>query len=385
MHGFGELKGLVEEITPQIVELRRLLHRHPEPAFEEHETTALISATLRDNGLAHELRAPSTGLWLDVGVEPVVAFRADLDALPIQEPEENLPRSLNRGWMHACGHDTHAAIATGIALVLHRLDLSHGVRFLFQPAEEANPGGAIALVADGLIDGLKGILAFHVDPALEVGKIGAKTGPITGSADAFEIVLKGPGGHTARPNCTVDLVEAAARVVNELPRAMRRSVDSRVPIVMVFGSIHGGDAPNVIPTRVVLKGTVRTLDRSVWETLSGLVDRALSTAVSESDADYTLDYRQGIPPVVNDSDVGASATSGLVHHMGEDAVVPTETSMGGEDFSNYLESVPGALLRLGAASGGGDLHSASFRVNEASIEFGIQAGAAALLGMLDQY
>lgn len=380
-----ELAGLVEEVTKVAVELRRTLHQHPEPSHEERETTSLIASALDEYHIDYTLRTPSTGLWVDVGGTPKVGFRADLDALPIEEPTENTPRSRNPGWMHACGHDAHAAIGVGIALVLSRLDLTNGVRILFQPAEESYPSGASALVADGLVDGLKALLAFHVDPGLEVGKLGLKTGAITGSADGFRITLHGPGGHTARPDKTIDLVDAAARVVSELPGMIRRSVDSRVPIAMVFGSIRGGDAGNVIPTEVVLKGTIRTLDMSTWDILPVRVESSLATLAAVGGADYTLEYQRGIPPVINDGAIIEATTTSIIEAMGPDSIVHTDTSMGGEDFANYLSIVPGALLRLGTFSGGGDLHSASFRINEASIGVGIKAGTAALLGLLESF
>jgi amidohydrolase len=380
-----DLAGVVEEVSKVAVELRRTLHQHPEPSHEEHETTALISSVLSDYRIDHSLRTPSPGLWLDIGGDPKVGFRADLDALPILEPDDNAPRSRNEGYMHACGHDAHAAIAVGVAMVLHRINPRDGIRVIFQPAEESIPSGAAELVAEGLVDGLKGLIAFHVDPTLEVGKVGAKVGAITGSADGFRIVLHGPGGHTARPNKTVDIIDAAARVVMELPGVVRRSVDSRVPLAMVFGSIRGGDAGNVIPTTVEMRGTIRTLDMTTWEVLPMMIENSLSNLVSVSGADYTLEYMRGIPPVVNDDSVVEAATEAVRGHLGAQAVVDTETSMGGEDFANYLTIVPGALFRLGTFSGGGDLHSASFKVNEASIPFGIQAGVAALLGMLERF
>ena len=380
-----ELAGLVEEVSKVAVELRRTLHQHPEPSHQEHETTSLISSVLSDYRVDHSLRTPSPGLWLDIGGEPKVGFRADLDALPIIEPEENAPRSRNPGYMHACGHDAHAAIAVGVAIVLSRINPQQGVRVIFQPAEEAIPSGAAELVAEGLVDGLKGLIAFHVDPTLEVGKVGAKVGAITGSADGFRILLHGPGGHTARPDKTVDLVDAAARVVKELPGVVRRAVDSRVPLAMVFGSIRGGGAGNVIPTEVEMKGTIRTLDTHTWEVLPTLIEKSISNLVSVSGADYTLEYLRGIPPVINDRTVIEVATGSIAEQLGPDSVVDTETSMGGEDFANYLSIVPGALLRLGTFSGGGDLHSASFKVNEASIPVGIRAGVASLLAMLDTF
>jgi amidohydrolase len=380
----SELTGLAEEVTPRAVDLRRRLHQIPEPAYEEHETTTLICSMLEDNGLSPNRRTPRTGLWVDLGGEPRVGFRADLDALPIFEPTGNIPRSRNEGWMHACGHDAHAAIASGIALALSKVDLPIGVRILFQPAEEANPGGASEFVADGLVDDLRSLIAFHVDPSLEVGRIGSKVGPITGSADGFTITLSGPGGHTSRPHKTVNLIDAAGRVIRELPEAVRQSIDSRTPIVTVFGSVHGGSTSNVIPTEVTLAGTLRTLDRSIWDLLPGIVDKTLGQILAITGADYLLDYRQGIPPVVNNGVVVDAACSSISELLGPDTVVPTETSLGGEDFSNYLDIVPGALLRLGTYSGGGDLHSSSFKVNEASVGVGIRAGIAAISGLLSR-
>ncbi|MGH8871933.1 MAG: amidohydrolase, partial [Acidimicrobiia bacterium] len=368
---------------PRAVELRRLLHRHPEPAYEEHQTTALIAASLDENGIGYHDRRPGTGLWLDLGPEPRVGFRADLDALPIIEPDENAPRSQNPGWMHACGHDAHAAIAFGIAVALHRLGLPTGVRFLFQPAEEAFPGGAAQYVEEGLADGLKGILAFHVDPSLETGKVGSRVGPITASADKFTVVLDGPGGHTARPHQTVDLIADAARLVHELPGVLRRTVDARSTLTVAFGSIQGGRSANVIPARVELQGTARTLDRSLWEALPGLMDKAIGSLMAWSGAGYTLDYLQAIPPVVNDHAVVQASTAGISQYLGAETVAPTEPSMGGEDFANYLAVAPGALLRLGSSGKGADLHSPGFVLDEGTIGFGVKAGVAAVLGLVE--
>jgi amidohydrolase len=373
------LARLVEELSPQVVELRRLLHRHPEPAHGEHLTTGLLRDFLTDAGLEFRSREPRTGGWVDIGDSPKVGFRADIDALPIREPADHSPRSEIEGWMHACGHDAHAAIAAGIAVVLSRLSHPHDVRVLFQPAEETFPGGAIELVDEGLVDDLDSLIAFHCDPALRVGRIGARVGAITAGADIVKIVVHGPGGHTSRPHKTVDMISAASRVAAELPSAIRNSVDARSAVVTAFGSIHGGDAANVIPTEVVLEGTVRTLDAALWDVLPSLVDKILGSILGLSGAGYTLDYRQGIAPVVNDEEVVNRVTSAIRSSNGDESVVPTETSMGGEDFSSYLTVTRGALFRLGSASGGGDLHSASFQFNEAAIPFGIHAGVAALL------
>jgi amidohydrolase len=375
------LERLVEGVVPKAVELRRRLHRHPEASNEEHRTTALIAEALDESGVPHHSRHPKTGLWLDLGPDPSIGFRADLDALPIHEPEDRVPRSQNPGWMHACGHDAHTAIAFGMAVTLRQLELPTGVRFLFQPAEETVPGGAVELVAEGLVDGLKGLLAFHVDPSLVTGRVGSRVGPITASADRLTIVLEGPGGHTARPHRTVDLVSDAARLVHELPGVLRRTIDARSPLTVAFGSIHGGRSGNVIPTRVELHGTARTLDRELWEALPGLMDQAIGSLMALSGAECTVDYEQVIPPVVNDEAVVRAATDGIIAVMGPEAVVHSPASMGGEDFANYLTVCPGALLRLGSSGTGSDLHSPGFLLDEATIGFGIRAGVGAMLGL----
>lgn len=377
------LAGLVEGIVPKAVELRRLLHRHPEPSYKEYQTTALIAASLDENGVKFHDRKPDTGLWLDIGDEPIVGFRADLDALPIMEPEGNVPVSQNPGWMHACGHDAHAAIAFGLTLALRELDLAGGVRILFQPAEESVPGGAADMVAEGLANGLKAIMAFHVDPTLPTGKLGVRSGPITASADKFSITLEGPGGHTARPHRTVDLVADAARVVHELPNALRRTVDPRSPLTVAFGSIHGGVSGNVIPATIALEGTARTLDTSLWEVLPGLMDKAITTILAGSGAKYTLDYVRAIPPVVNNESVVSILVSGISELLGPETITSTEPSMGGEDLANFLAETPGALVRLGTSGRGNDLHSPGFLLDEASIGFGIKAGVVSVLSLLD--
>ena len=382
MPGSDELARFVEDTAPQAIELRRLLHQNPEPAHHEYRTTELIRRFLERRGLVFNGRHPKTGGWVDIGGRPKIGFRADIDALPILEPDHNSPRSDVEGWMHACGHDAHSAVAAGIAVTLGRLAPDAGVRILFQPAEESFPGGASELVAEGLVDRLQALIAFHVDPTLQVGKIGARIGPITASSDVMTITIHGPGGHTSRPHKTVDLIGAAARVAAELPSAIRDAVDARSPIAIAFGSIHGGNASNVIPTEVTLKGTVRTLDSDLWGVLPSLVDKALGSILALSGAGYTMDYQQGLAPVVNDENVVRHATRGITASLGEDSVVATETSMGGEDFSDYLTVTRGAMFRLGSESGGGDLHSASFALNEDAVPFGIHAGTAALLELL---
>jgi amidohydrolase len=242
------------------------------------------------------------------------------------------------------------------------------------------------MIRDGSADHLSSIIAFHVDPTLDVGTVGLRTGPITGSADRFSIKLEGPGGHTARPHRTVDLVYAAGRLVTELPALIDRLVDPRRPVAVVFGRVQGGNAPNVIPTTVELGGTVRTIDRGLWDEIPALLDNLAHQIVAPTGARATVQYVRGIPPVVNDPEVIDTARQAVSESLSPAAVVPTPTSMGAEDFSQYLDRVPGALIRLGSLPDIGpvDLHSASFVFNEAALETGITAGAATLMRLLER-
>lgn len=385
----SRLRELVAEILPTVVDLRRAFHRQPELAYEEFQTTARLAEVLRGRGLAPRLRTPKTGLTVDVGGgSTAVGFRADIDALPIQEPG-NLPfASTVAGVMHACGHDAHAAIGAGIALVLHQLgaDLPGRVRVIFQPAEETFPGGAWELVREGVVEGLAGVIAFHADPSVAAGRVGLRTGPITASTDRFTITLEGPGGHTARPHKTVDLIYAAGKIIAELPGLLDRLTDSRSPLVVVFGKVSGGSAENVIPTLVELSGTARALDLAVFEDLPTLLERLVQDIAAPTGAKVLFHYQRGVPPVINDGAVVAAAAAGIGQVLGEETVVEAPTSMGAEDFARFAEEVPGALLRLGCRRGqkNVDLHSANFELDEAALAVGVNAGVAALLSMLER-
>ena len=281
--------------------------------------------------------------------------------------------------MHACGHDAHTAIGVGVALVLSRLELPGRARILFQPAEETFPGGAFDMLREGVMDGVESIFAFHVDPGLPPGSVGLRAGPITSSADRLRITLEGPGGHTARPHQTVDLIGAAGLVVTQLPAFLSRMVDARLPTTLVFGRIQGGTADNVIPTTVELSGTLRTAHRELWDDVAG------SDIVAPTGAKATVHYVRGIPPVVNDRRVVQRLSTVIGEALGPEAVVGTPTSMGAEDFARYLEEAPGALVRLGCRAGEDavDLHSASFVLDERSLEVGVLAATAALIDLME--
>lgn len=379
---------LVAAHAADAIDLRRRIHAEPELGWTEHATTAAVAAHLRGAGLDPVVRPDGIGLVADVGNgPPLVAFRADLDALPIDEAPRHPYASRVPGVMHACGHDAHTATAAGIAVVLHRLGrLAGAVRFVFQPAEELIRGGGAVMAQEGALGSAASILAFHVDPAIPAGTIGLRTGAITGASDRVRITLGGPGGHTSRPHHTVDLVHVAARLVVDLPNHLRRITDPRNPIAIVFGSVHGGAAENVIPTTVELGGTVRLFDLDLWRALPAEVERTVHDIAGPYGATAKVEYEQGAPPVVNDPDLVDAVRSAAEMVLGAEAVLDTEQSLGSEDFSWFLEHVPGALVRLGAGLPDRrvDLHSADFDIDEDAIPTGMLLGAAALLEMLDR-
>ncbi len=382
----SRLRSLAAAAAPAAVELRRAMHRRPELGRQEVESTAAVAAALQAAGVTPQLREAGTGLVAEVGSDgPVVAFRADLDALPIEE-QTGLPfASEHPGVMHACGHDAHTAIGYGIAAVLAQVDdLPGRVRVVFQPAEEMIPGGAPELIAEGVLDGVSAIFAFHVDPTLVPGRVGVRTGPVTSASDRVVIRLTGPGGHTSRPHRTVDLVYAAARVATELPTLLQRTTDPRDPVILAFGRIGGGNAENVIPTEVELGGTVRLFEMELWRTMASRVERIVRDLVDPFGALAKVEYTQGSPPVVNDAGVIDTVSRGIAAELGDSALAPTQQSMGSEDYAWYLDEVPGAMARLGTAIVGRDvdLHSSTFDIDENAIEAGILAGSAALVELL---
>jgi amidohydrolase len=267
------------------------------------------------------------------------------------------------------------------------MDIDRGrVRFIFQPNEEVLPGGALEMVREGLADDLESLIAFHMDPTIPAQAIGLLAGPITGSSDRFKILVEGPGGHTARPHDTVDTIAVAARIVTDVPELLHQRVDARLPVVMVFGRISGGQAENVIPALVELSGTCRTTDLELWAELPGLVESLIRHVGDALGAKVTVRYEHGVPSVINDEGVIDTLRRAYGDAFGLDQIRETYTSMGAEDFSRYLDRTPGALIRLGAglADQPSDLNSASFDMDERSIETGIAAAAIGLRALLER-
>jgi amidohydrolase len=362
-----------------LLAVRRHLHAHPELGRTEYETTALLVGRLEAAGLRPRVLSAGTGLVCDIGSGdgPMVGLRADLDALPLQDEKDVVYRSTRAGICHACGHDLHTTILLGAALALAEQDrtepLPGTVRCIFQPAEELSTG-ALDVIADGALDGVRSVFALHCDPQLETGRVAVRTGAITGAADAVEIAVHGPGGHTARPHLTADLTYVISRVITDLPAALSRLADPRTGTSLVFGMVSAGTTANVIPSTAIARGTLRTLDRDAWDHAPKLLERLLESVVGPFDVRWELNYRRGTPPVINDAGATALLAAAGTTQLGDGRVVDTPQSLGGEDFAWYLEHVPGSMARLGVHIPGTelDLHAGAFDADERAIGVGVR-------------
>jgi len=392
-HAEAVLPGaLPDDLRAELIAFRRDLHMHPELGNQEFRTTAAIKARLEKAGLEPQVLPGGTGLVCDVGewdgVTPMLALRGDIDALPIPDTKAGVSyRSTVPDRAHACGHDVHTSCVLGAGLVLSDLDrqglLPRPVRLIFQPAEEVLPGGAADAVAAGVLEGVGRIIGVHCDPKVDVGKIGLRIGPITSACDRLEISLDGPGGHTARPHLTTDLVTAAARVATDVPALLARRVDARAGLAVTWGRLQTGHAPNVIPQHAELSGTVRCLDLESWRQAPDLVHAAIDEVAGMYRAKTVIDYVRGVPPVVNEAETIGLLDAAMTIRRGSYAIEDTEQSLGGEDFSWYLEKIPGAMARLGVRAPGDtrglDLHRGNFDVDEEAITVGVELFTAAAL------
>ena len=388
----GELGAAVDEWveahTAELVAARRHLHAHPELAYAEVETTAYLEQRLRGAGLSPQRLPRGTGLVVEVGdgPGPTVVLRGDIDALPLTDLKDVPYASTREGLAHACGHDVHTTVVLGVALALAAVGgLPGRVRCIFQPAEETVPGGATEVVAAGALDGATRAFALHCDPSVPVGSVGLRTGAITAACDRIDVTLTGPGGHTARPHLTVDLVDALGRLITDLPGLLSRQVDPRAGMSLVWGSVDAGVAANAIPQRGTLRGTVRVLDRDAWQGAEEIIRALVDKVGATTGAGVEVDYVRGVPPVVNDPRSVALLRSAAVETVGAEGVVLSPQSMGGEDFGWFAERLPIALARLGTHGGGEplDLHRGTFDVDERAIAVGVRLLARTALHALE--
>jgi amidohydrolase len=378
------IRGSVAPILGELIDFRRDLHSHPELSHKEFRTTDRIVETLEAAGLQPK-RLENTGAYVDIGDGPIgLALRADIDALPVLE-ETSLPyASVNTGIAHACGHDIHTTVMMGAARVLAKLDaegsLGGRIRVIFQPAEEVMPGGALSVIEQGVLSGVPRILALHCDPRVDVGQVGTRIGAITSASDTIRIELSGQGGHTSRPHLTQDLVFALSQIAVSVPAILSRRIDVRSGVSVVWGQIHAGSAPNAIPGHGFMAGTMRCLDAEAWHAAGELLDDVVREVAAPYGVEVALEHTRGVPPVIN-----SEAETGLIEasaraELGEDSVVLTPQSMGGEDFAWMTQAIPGAMMRLGTRTPGGetfDLHRGDYNPDELAISCGVSVMAAA--------
>ncbi|MBX3438111.1 MAG: amidohydrolase [Planctomycetaceae bacterium] len=381
----AEIDRQMGELEPRLIDVRRHLHAHPEPSREERETSAYIASQLAAAGVEPHLCRDGLGVIAETVLgtpaadAPLIALRADLDALRIQDAKSTAYASQRPGLCHACGHDAHATMVLGAALFAaansgRTIDaVGARLRFVFQPAEETSEG-ARWLVEQGAVDDVDAILGVHVDPERPLGSVGIRYGTLTANCDEVEIIVEGKGGHSARPHHTLDPIAAAAHVVSALYQFLPRAVDSRSPSVFSVGKIAGGTLPNVIPDRVQILGTLRTLESETRTTLKNRIEEIVHGVKELSRTSMRVRFTTPIDSVENDHRVTAALERASRRVLGDAGVqMIARPSMGGEDFSAYLTRVPGSLLRIGCAPPGFAapfLHAPEFDIDERALALG---------------
>ena len=382
------LEAYLEQSLGALVEMRRDIHAHPELARTESGTTALILRSLQAAGINGRTLPGGTGVVAEIGSgDRVIALRADIDALPLREASGLPFASTIPGVCHACGHDIHTTALIGAAQALAQAENLPGrVRLIFQPAEEVMPGGSHDVIAAGALDGVQQIFSIHCDPRLEVGKVGLRVGPITSTSDVVEVQLSGPGGHTARPHLTADLIYALGVVITGLPALLTRRMNPRSVPVMVWGSVQSGIAANAIPEAGLLRGTLRLMDRAGWDQAEGLVRELVTELLAPTRAGFVLNYLRGVPPVDNDPACTAVLRAAVGGAVGLENTAVAEQSTGAEDFAIYLDHVPGSLARVGVWDGISpqvDLHSVGFWADERALPVAVRLLVHTALEALD--
>lgn len=386
---FSPLRPDIRALQDELVSWRRSLHQRPELGFQETMTAQFIGDRLQDWGIKHERGVAQTGLLAVIEGEgsrgseqhaPVLAIRADMDGLPVQELNEVPYRSLHTGKMHACGHDGHVAIALGTAKYLneHRDRFAGTVKIIFQPAEEG-PGGAQPMIDAGVLTNpeVDAMVGLHLWNNLPLGTLGVRSGPMMAATEFFHCTLQGRGGHGAIPQQTVDAVVVGAQVVNALQTIVARNVDPLKSAVVTVGEFRAGTAVNVIADSAFLSGTVRYFDPDYGELLPRRIEQVIAGVCAAHGATYELDYQRLYPPVVNDQAIAdlvrSVALSVVETPVG---VVPDCQTMGGEDVSFFLQSVPGCYFFLGSANAAKGLdyphHHPRFDFDETVLGVGVE-------------
>ncbi|TDM00873.1 amidohydrolase [Macrococcus carouselicus] len=346
------LTQLADQYNDELIKIRRHFHMHPELSFQEKKTPAYIAEYLRDLGIAVETGVGGRGVvgrMIKDPALPTLAIRADFDALPIQDEKEVPYKSTVPGVMHACGHDAHTAVLLITAKILsqHRDNILGNIVFIHQHAEEVDPGGAMQMIADDCLQGVDAIIGQHVSSSLPVGQIGYKVGTVTGIPDDFWITLQGRGGHAAHPDTTIDPIAAAIRLCNDLQYIVSRKTKPTAPAVLSITMLHAGEQNNVIPDTATIGGTIRTFDAETQNLMVSELKKCLEGLVTTMAITYDLKYLKGYPPVVNTEKEMMMIVEAARKVESVTELVELEPSLGGEDFSYYLQRVPGAFFYTG--------------------------------------
>jgi amidohydrolase len=383
------IRTATDRIEHDLIEIRRDIHAHPELGFEEVRTAGVVARELTRLGIPHQTGIGKTGIvGLIEGGRPgkVLAIRADMDALPIEERTGLKFASQTKGLMHACGHDIHTTTLLGVAAVLKDLapQLAGTVKLVFQPAEEG-VGGMRAMLADGLLEGphIDLALGFHNYPDMPVGRFGYVHGPCLAAADRFDIVVHGRSGHAAWPHVTVDPLVAAASLVVQLQTIVSREVPPMFPAVVTVGMIQGGTTYNIIPDSCAIKGTVRTLNAPARDIIEAAIARLAAGIEAGMRVTCKVDYHRGVPSLVNDDSVLEPTVAAVRKQFG-DVADEGQPSLGGEDFALLSDLVPGFQLRVGSGAPGraDKLHNSDYQPDERCIGLGVQALSRAALEIL---
>jgi len=384
----------IEAINEKVIRIRHDLHMHPELSGHEEHTKYLVKGILEASGYEIKESDRHYGLIADLRVDEnakTVAIRADMDALPIEERTQKPYASREKGIMHACGHDSHTAIALGtaIAMAQHKEALPGNVRFIFQPSEESKEGGSVEMIEEGALEGVDGIFGLHAYPYLKTGQIGYKYGVMMASADIFTIEIFGKSAHGARPHEGVDAILVTSMIVNSLNHIVSRMIDPLHPAVISLGTVEGGKASNIICDHVVLKGTVRTINEEVRTNIPKMMETSIEGICKSMGATYNFDYEFGQPELINNDAMVDIVVGEAKEIIGEENCIDLKDPvMGGEDFSEYLKIIPGAFFRLGTCNEAKETcisqHNSRFDVDDDALQYGMKIMGASALAFLSK-
>jgi len=372
----------IDSFLPEIIKLREHIHTYPEISYEEYETTKLIEETITSSQLEFKKFSKlKTGGYCDVGEGETIVFRADIDALPITENPENKVVSKNHGIMHACGHDYHTAIGLGLLKYFGANKINKKLRVVFQPAEEAAPGGAESVIAENILDKTKCAIALHVDPKLPVGKFDVIDGAVQASTTSIKIELTGPGGHTSKPAETVDLINVTSYYVVQIQSYLRQNIDPRETLAFAFGAINGGTTHNTIPEKISLRGTIRTHNNEVLDKCFNLMKSFTKNFSELNGIKINIEFPTSCPATINNSELTKSFIN-FMKNTGreENLILAAKPSMGADDFAFYGLKLPSLYLQVGAG-GKGSLHTTDLELDDEVLRVSLET----LIDFFEQY